>query len=295
MLSEQEIQKLIADMDSVRTEIKDLRSKFYSLDKRKEEFFREKRKISSDIFSRIKNAQAFKEKRNSLTSVVKNSKMTKEEVEQKMQTLDKEIHQLKEDKQKILQKLGVDDPMKLKKNIKQLEFKIETEGLTFEKEKELMKVLTKMKKQFETAKSVVDIEHKLDVRFRELRELRQEFDASKKIVQQTAKESQKQHVELIESSKEIDVLRAKENELETNIGSLKGEIYSLNDEISKKMEKLDGIKKILSENNVRFKEDIEKSNNELLKQKDVEVQEKLKKGKKLTTEDLLVLQRTMKG
>lgn len=295
MLEQVEIDKLLSEMNFLKSEIKDFRIKLNSLDRRKEELFREKRKISSDVYSRIKDAQSYKEKRNSLTSVVKTNKLSKEESEKKILFLEEEIKKLREEKRKILEKLGVDDPMRLKKSIKQLEFKIETEGLTFEKEKELMKVLSKMKKQYASSKSVDEIEKKLDVLFRELRQLREEMDLSKKIVQHTAKESQKQHLELIESSKEIDELRTKEQKFEDEIGSIKSEMHTLSDEMSSRIDKFEGVKKTLHENNVQFKEDQDKTNAEKLKAKDEEVQDKLKKGKKLTTEDLLVLQRTMRN
>ena len=294
MLTEQEINGLISELNSVKADIRNLRFKLNSVDKRKEDFFREKRKISSDIHARIKDARYFKDKRNSLTGVVKNAKFSKEEVEQKIKTIEPEISKLKEEKKHMLEKSGVDDPAQLKKNIKQVEFKIETEGLSFEKEKEMMKVLTKMRKQYDNCKNIVDIEKKLDVLYRELRELRQQSDFSKKIVHETARESQKQHVELLESSKNIDELKSKEESFDEKITVVRDELNALNNELHSKIEKADSIRNILKENNVQLKEDQEKTNSEILKQKDNEVQDKIKSGKKLTTEDLLILQRTMK-
>src|SRR3989339_842642 len=295
MLNEVEINKLISEMNSLKAELKNLRSKYNDLDRKKEDLFREKRKISSDIFSRIKNAKENKDKRNSLTGVVKTTKMSKEELENKINEIEKEITKLKEDKKKILEELGVDDPQNLKKQIKHLEFKIETEGLTFEKEKEIMKVLSKMKKQYESAKDVDNIEKTLHIKFRDVRNLHQELDLTKKIVQHSAKESQKHHVEMIESSKEIDELKYKEAEYEEKIGAIKAEIHALTEQLDAKNAQIDEVRKVLHENNVQLKEDVDKQNKEILKQKDEEVQDKLKKGKKLTTEDLLILQRTMKG
>lgn len=295
MLDESGIKTLIAEMNSIKSEMRDLKTKLYALDRKKEELFREKRKVSSDVYSRIKDAQSFKEKRNSLTDVVKTTKMSREELEARVKELDAEIHKSKEEKRAILEKLGIDDPMKLKRNIKQLEFKIETEGLSFEKEKELMKVLAKMKKQFDSTKHVDEIEQKLTASFRELHILKDQLDMSRKIVQHSAKESQKHHKELIESSKEIDTLKDKEEKFEVDIGTIKNEMRSLDDALSKKGVRIDEIRKVLEENNVKLREDVERSNYEILKQKDLEVQEKLKKKQKLTTEDLLILQKTMKG
>jgi phosphoserine phosphatase len=257
--------------------------------------FREKRKISSDIHSRIREAKDYRDKRNNLTAAVKNTKHSKEEIEEKVKALESDIHALKEEKGKLMAKIGVDDPMMLKKNIKKMEFRIETEGLTFEKEKELMKVLGKMKKQYDSTKAITDIESKLGPKFRELRDLKEMMEMTRKIVQVSAKESQKHHVELIESSKEIDELKKKEDDFEAGTDKYKTEINAAGEELNKKLEQMDAIKKKLSDNNVKFREDIEKSNNEILKQKDEQVQEKIKAGKKLTTEDLLILQRTMRN
>jgi uncharacterized coiled-coil DUF342 family protein len=295
MLSQAEIDKLMTELNSVRSEVRDLKGRISNLDRKKEELYREKRKISSDIHSRIKVAKDSKDKRNNLTEAVKNTKHSKEELDAKIKALEEETKSLKDEKKKLLEKIGVEDPMMLKKNIKKLEFKIETEGLTFEKEKELMKVLAKMKKQYESSKVIDDIERRLGSKFRELRDLREMMDMTKKIVQVSAKESQKHHVELIESSKEIDELKKRENTFDSEGTKYKSEIAKLNEEFNVKMAKLDDIRKVLGENNVRLKEDVERSNNEILKQKDHEVQEKIKTGKKLTTEDLLILQRTMKN
>jgi uncharacterized coiled-coil DUF342 family protein len=282
-------------LNSVRSEVRDLRNKLNNLDRKKEELYREKRKVSSDIHSRIRVAKDSKDKRNNLTEAVKTTKHSKEELEAKLKVLEQEIGVLKDEKVKILQKIGVSDPIMLKKEIKKLEFKIETEGVTFEKEKELMKVLSKMKKQYESSKVIMDVEHKLSSKFRELRDLREMMDMTKKIVQVSAKESQKHHVELIESSKEIDELKKKEDTFESEAAKYKSEMSVLNDQLNEKMNRMDELRKVLGENNVKLREDVERSNHEILKQKDSEVQEKIKTGKKLTTEDLLILQRTMKN
>jgi len=295
MLDQAGIDKLLMELNSVRSEVRDLRNKFNNLDRKKEELYREKRKISSDIHSRIRVAKDSKDKRNNLTEAVKTTKHSKEELEAKLKVLDDEIKNMKEEKTKTLQRIGVSDPMMLKKEIKKLEFKIETEGVTFEKEKELMKVLSKMKKQYESSKAIIDIEHKLSSKFRELRDLSEMMDMTKKIVQVSAKESQKHHVDLIESSKEIDELKKKEDTFESEAAKYKEEMAVVNDELNVKMNRMDELRKVLGENNVKLKEDVEKSNHEILKQKDHDVQEKIKSGKKLTTEDLLILQRTMKN
>lgn len=295
MLEQAEIDKLLTELNSVKSDVRDLRNKLNNLDRKKEELYREKRKVSSDIHSRIRVAKDSKDKRNNLTEAVKNTKHSKEELEAKIQVLEEEVTKLKEEKRKVLDKIGIGDPMMLKKEIKKLEFRIETEGLTFEKEKELMKVLSKMKKQYDSTKVIVDMEQKLSSKFRELREYREMMDMTKKIVQVSAKESQKHHVELIESSKEIDELKKKEDTFESEASKYKSEIAELGTELDAKMNRMDELRKVLGENNVRLREDVEKSNHEILKQKDNAVQEKIKTGKKLTTEDLLILQRTMKN
>ena len=295
MLEQSEIDKLLSELNTVRSEVRDLRNKIINLDRKKEELYREKRKVSSDIHSRIRVAKDSKDKRNNLTEAVKTNKHSKEELEAKLKVLDEEISALKIEKHKILDKIGIADPIMLRKEIKKLEFRIETEGLTFEKEKEMMKVLSKMKKQYDSTKGVNDIEQKLTTKFRELREIRDIMDMTRKIVQVSAKESQKHHVELIESSKEIDELKKKEDTFESEGSKYKSEIAALNEEMNNKLSRLDELRKVLGENNVKLKEDVERSNHEILKQKDDAVQEKIKTGKKLTTEDLLILQRTMKN
>lgn len=294
MLSDSEVQQLMQELNAVKNEIRDLKNNLSAKDRKKEDLFRERKRLGSEIHSKIKNATSHRDKRNSLTSIVKNTKLSREELEKKYGELDAEIKTLKDEKRKVLDKIGVEDPIMLKKNIKKLEYKIETDAMSFEKEKELMKTLSKMRKQLEKASEITVIDKKLDGFFREFRDVKAQLEMHTKIVQNSAKESQKQHVEMVENSKDIDGLKEKESTLDEQIGKIKAEMAEINGQIDNKVEVLNGIKTKLSENNIQLKEDVEKSKQEILKQKDSQVQEKLKTGKKLTTEDLLILQRTMR-
>ena len=68
MLSDTEISQLLAELNKVKSEVRELKGNINNLDRKKEEAFREKRKISSNIFSRIKVAKDSKDKRNTLTA-----------------------------------------------------------------------------------------------------------------------------------------------------------------------------------------------------------------------------------
>ena len=117
MLNQAEIDKLLSELNTIKSEVRELRGNLNNLERKKEELFREKRKVSSDIHSRIRVAKDSKDKRNNLTEAVKNTKHSKEELESKIIVLDEEITNLKDEKRKLLQKSGVEDPMMLRKNI----------------------------------------------------------------------------------------------------------------------------------------------------------------------------------
>jgi len=188
-------------------------------------------------------------------------------------------------------KLGIGDPFEIKKEIKKLEYKMETEVRSFDKEKEIMKVIKGLKKKYDEAKEVNEVHGRIDQLSREIDESKKNADEVHKRVQNDAKTSQEHHEHLIKLSKEIDEFKKQEEEVFKKIDVFRKEYEEVNEKLKLKLGRILEVRQKLEENNVQLKEDKRKSDHDILRHKDMELQEKLRTKRKLTTEDLLILQK----
>ena len=114
-------------------------------------------------------------------------------------------------------------------------------------------------------------------------------------VQKTAAESQKCHEEIIKSSKEIDGLRMSEKEAFKNFVQFKKNFNEANSSLKEKLNQINLIREKIDEMNLEEEEKIKLRQNAAIMNKEQEIEEKFKTGKKLTTDDFIVFQDIIKN
>ena len=156
-----------------------------------------------------------------------------------------------------------------------------------------MKMIKELKKKSSEADVVKGVSD-------EIRKLSREIDDKKKVAQRThkdlqdkAKESQIMHETLIEASKEIDGVKKEEEEAFKKFIEFKQDFNDTNTKLKTCLRELKEMNEIslkvgLAKEKTKKKK--EAKTKAALKEKQKEVEEKLKKGAKLTTEDLIAMQ-----
>jgi len=291
MISEEEKKGLMEELDSLKATMHDLKGELDSLNKEKERWMDKKNSFKNEILSLIGNVKGLKSERNNLTTQVKMSKQEREKVDKKIPELLDQLEKLKVEKNDLSEKLGLrKDAVSVKKEIDAMRQKLETEPMSFNAEKKLMQSINQKKKELESAGQVMDIVKKIRV-------IQQELDMYKKIrsishskVQSIAKNSQVKHENMIEESKKIDELKAKEQEAYEKFKEIKDKYKGKSDELKDLLHKITGINKKFGVHDKEQSDIKEKQQKKTLAQKRKEVEGKLANGEKLTTEDLLVLQ-----
>src|SRR3989338_7377001 len=140
MLSEEEKKKALQEVKDLKAEITKIRSELNDLDAQKESWFEKKKRISKDIVALITEITEFKKKRDELTNQVKELKKERDAKNTVVKEISTQMKKLDSDKEEFSKKHKLDfDPMKIKAQIEMLERKIETEGVSFNKEKVMMK------------------------------------------------------------------------------------------------------------------------------------------------------------
>lgn len=256
----EEIRKLEKEATPLKSELKKLSS--------------EKRELINRIKRLNTSAEELKTQRNELNSKVKEMKSEKENIKKEMDALFSEYKKQKEITP------NNSNFRALEKEMNRLEWKLQTSVLNVAKEDEIVKKIEQVKSQLSTSKVLIDTMKKID--FQKLRLKR----VGVKIAKYSAK-AQEYHNSFLETIKEIR--------------KLEDEIEEINKKKTGAEAKFESLEKKLKESDSDFKDTLaqlgEKDKVEKEKEEDalrrtaVSLYDEFKKGKKLTTEDLYLLQR----
>jgi len=292
MPEEKNKKELLKNLSKCRREIIELKLSLNQLDNQKEEWFKKKEKTSNDLSNLFKKIKELKNSRNSLTKKVKELKPKRKNYNKLIKEKISEIKNVNNEKKEIIKKFNLkEDPLQIKQDIERLEMMIETEVMPFDREQKLMKEIKLKKKKYDEAEKISEVWKKSDSLSKEIDKLRNEADETHKIIKINADESQKKHEEMIELLKGIDGLKKEEDLAYKNFFEFKKKLADVNDSLKKKLVEINEINKNLGLSKEKAKKEKKQIQEKIIKEKEEKVEDKLKKGKKLTTEDLLVFQR----
>ncbi len=292
MTDNTESKKTVEKTNQTAEDASILKEKLTSLNNEKESWFSKKAVFSDSIKKNIGEIKTLKNKRNELTTKVKTLKKERDELNKEISDNVKSIVKEKKESGPVPEIKGIKiSPGKLKKEVEQLEFKLQTEPMGFEKEQRMrkqikahQKVLVEFEGQFKATKDLREISNKTS-------SLKKRANAIHKEIQDIAQESQNIHEQLISKSKEVDELKVKEEEAYKKFLELKEEFNKINLELQDKHKVFFEKKQKNKQEKFAAVKKKQKEDEKTLKEKAKEVEEKITNKKKLTTEDLLILQR----
>lgn len=292
-ISDEERASLNKEADAIREGIKGIKDTLNKLNAEKEKHFDSRRKIREQLTQFRDKSDEFKRKRDTLTKEVRELKKKRDEINKilKKKTDDMKTSQDQFDSAKDKLKFK-ENPIALRRQIDKLEEKIETEAISFEAEKKLMKQINEMRAKLKATAGLSAVMSDIKGITHDVQELKHEGKSQHLIVQKKAADSQAYHEELILLYKKMDELRPKEKEANDAFLKLKADFNKHNDELKAEIGKLKDIQHKLGEAFEEEEKERKKKETKKLKDMEMEVEEKIKKGKKLTVDDLLVFQKT---
>ncbi len=270
-------EKILAEKDSLDI----LKNKLVTVSKEKEEAFQKMKEIRQKIVSSrnkinelkiardklTKDVQVLKKERNVLNSQVKEKSNNKKEAELRKKGL----------------KGSKENPNGIAREIKLLEEKIETEVMPFSKEQALTKRIKELKAKFKELDKAKEAWKEVKAVTSDFLEKREKAEICHAQVQEKAKASQSKHEEIKKLFLEIKNLRKEEKPISMVYQKKKEEFINLKQQIDSKKNNL----KTMSEKvNQVLKDNFDKK----VIKKTEQVQEKMRQGKKLSTEDILAFQ-----
>ena len=215
-------EKKSTELDQVKNEVYSLNASLKELGDKKESQYKEKSILEVGLNKLINSANALKTKKVIIDKQVGELKKKREEKNKIVQSLIKDLQQLK--KKQSASKRDIVRSKDLKKQIKDLEFKVQTEVLNFAKEKSYMSNIKSLRKEFgDIAKRM---EGSGDIR--KLRELikktKESADEFHKKIQELSRESSSLFQDLTVTSKEIAKTKKLRSGMHSTLKSLKEQI-----------------------------------------------------------------------
>ncbi len=271
-------------ISQLRKEIQLLNNSLKDLNNKKEDKYKEKVDLDERLNSLIKSAKDLKEQKEVLNKEVKELKQKREVENKVVRELLTKLNDIKQDKRTEFRKSNSLSISQIREKIKNIEFIIQTQAISFDREKKYMTSLRELKAK---EKEVSEFEKgfsDLSGLKAQIKTKKDEADNIHKQIQETAARVSKIFDELTDKSKEISEIKEKRSTVLAFLRTVKLNINVLNKKLNTVLKSWSGIThKSISE--------IASRGQELLRQKTEEVKEKFKKKKKLTTEDILLLQR----
>lgn len=265
---------------TLRKEIQTISANLKELGGQKEEHYQKKNTLDKQLNSLISKAKELKERKAELDKEIQGLKASREEANQKFNQTMSDISTAKRERRN--QQIQPSGP--IRKQIKDLEYNMQTEALSFKKEKEIMDKIRKLKVELNTILKAEQELKQSTASYKDAKGIKTQADDIHLQIQKKALESSQIFQELTQLSQDIANIKAQRNTVQLVLKNLKQQISQMNHKLSRILKDWSGVadKVVMGTARRGFS---------ALHKKTEEVKEKLKSKKKLTTDDILLLQR----
>ena len=273
------------DLDEVKDEVQKLNLSLKELGDKKESTYKEKNELDVKLNNLIESANKLKVKKDEVDKKISELKKLREEKNRNVQNL---INELQNAKKKLGgSKRQLEKRKQLKKEIRNLEFVVQTEVLNFGKEKEYMTRIRNLKKELDELNK--GLEQLSDIkRLRNtITDIKKGADEHHANIQESARESSQIFDELTSISKEIGNIKTERSHIRTGLKATKVQMNQLNIALSESLSNLGALPRATGR---AFMEGAKAGAEMLAKQTDA-VKDKFKKKKRLSKDDILLLQK----
>jgi uncharacterized coiled-coil DUF342 family protein len=266
MKKTEELKIQLTERDDLKREVSVLRKDLSSFNSKKKD-------LIEAIKTKNRKAEDFKAKRDKFNSKIQELKKERTSINSAIKGLFNSYKELRQDAPKK-------DFKRMEVELNRLEWTLQTRVLKVEKEDELVKRIEVLKNDLRDFKDLISISKEIDAK-----KLKSKKIHSKILTY--SQESQTHHEAFLENIKDIRAIEAQIDE----INKKKERVTTKLDEVKEALKAKDQAVKKLSESlEGEEKKRQEKSTSELKKEAKL-IYEKFKKGEKLSTDDLFLLQR----
>jgi uncharacterized coiled-coil DUF342 family protein len=258
------------------------------LNDRTKEWVEKRDALNAKVREIVEEASQHREARDKLNDRVKKLKEERDDWNRKVSELTERLSRVK---RRNLPR-GTVPLGRLKKELRQLEFKQMTSVLTVDKEKDLVEALSSIETEIRKREKELEENEEVKAALRELHECKEKAEDAHQAVGEGADRAQKEHDKMTDFYVTSDEVRreadgAQEEFIKTKMAA--DEEHKKHIEYIRKVHDLD---KVIS--GMRFKRRVARvrGDEKVAKREAEDIYERFKKGEKLSTEDLMTLQKS---
>ena len=283
------------DLNALEEEINSLKTQLNAINEDKERWFKQKEDLKNEIRILIDKVKEIRKDGGISNEEVEKLRKERDEYNNRVRELIKKIRELNEEKNSLLKKYGLkEDPIKIKETIDKLNEKIETEAISFDKEKKLMEQIKRLKKAYDQVGNVKEITNKISDISKQIEIDKDKANEAHKKLKEALKGHRSGYREFFSLSRQINMIKKQQEKAFEMFISFKKRFVELSTQLKNKLMQARELSKDKGGKRQEFKigQEIKKKQRDdrIIEEKIKKVEEKIKKGEKLTTEDLLTMQ-----
>ncbi len=272
-------------------DISSLKSDLTKTSDKKEETFKRLKNIKKEIFKLINNIRSVKKESDDVNEDVIELKKNRDEYNKKVKELISKVKELNNKKRELIKKNKIKgDPVKIKQRIEKLEESIEINAYSYEKEQKVMEEIKKLKKVYSSYDKLTPVVEELSKVSKEIDELRKKSGEAHNLFKKAFREGRRDQREFSYISKRINELKDKQKKMYDLYKMYRNEYSKLNELLNLRLKDVSQVRRDIDMKRLVDRERILKRQREEIEARKRDVEQKLKKGGKLTTEDLIVYQ-----
>ena len=286
-----EREQLTNTLQTLNKEIAVLRDKLDQVGKQREEWFQRKENLKRRVANLISKTKEVRELRDHSAKEMIEITKRRDETNAKTSELIKKYNDLYYERKRLFKQHNIKyTPEKLKQDMQYYETQIETEALSFNKERKLMDYIKQLKKMYDQTKVAADVLKQMNAISAEINEHKKKSNEFHSKVYECYYKNKQSKKDFKNLSYKITNFNYLQEEAFNMFVKLKEEFASLNKTFKDKLTESARISRILHQ----AKKDIEHKKEEgvrkIIEEKQKTAVEKFRSKKKLTNEDLLAFQ-----
>jgi uncharacterized coiled-coil DUF342 family protein len=277
--------------DELKNEVQGLRQKLGELNQKKEEWFKKKEELKTEIAQTIGRIKDAKGKNEVLNKDISGFKANRDEFNNQVKSLIAKIKELNAKKDDLLLKSKFKgNPSEVKSRMAHLEQALETQAVSFDKEKKIMKEINSLKKQYQSVKVVEDVQKEINDVSHQITDAKKKGDEFHNKLREQAGTNKDSYEDFIKLSKDIGKLKKTQEDAFNNFIKFKQEYAEASKLLKEKLEKLNGVAEVEHNERRNKQKDKRSEDRQHIKDNAKKAEEKLRSKKKLTTEDIIAMQ-----
>ena len=281
------IEDLVTTKDENQIRANELKEKRNQLHLKSKKLADERDSLNSTVRDARNKISEHKKKRDELNERVRHAKEQRNKLNKSYSDIKREIEKLQRER---LSSSGT-NLNELKKQLRSLENEQMTQPMSPQKEKKIIEIISEIHTKIKTQEDKLNKDPKLKNAIQEEKIIKQKAEKQHDSVEKLATRAQEEHEGMIELIKQLDNIVKKVNTIQETIVMTKIEADTVHKDFIECVDKIHGLERTISSSQEK-KRKTKKAAEVTVAQKEAdEIFERFKRGEKLSTEDLMALQK----